>query len=48
MIQYYSAKHKHMYVPQISLVRETIKVETISKLLEYVTKGHMAMETILF
>ena len=37
----------------MSLVRETCEtsnatVETISKQLEYITKGHIAMQTILF
>ena len=32
----------------MSLVRESTTVETISKQLEYVTKGHIAMQTILF
>ena len=34
----------------MSLVHETRKatVETISKQLEYVTKGHIAMQTVLF
>ena len=34
-------------IPQISLVYKTRKVETISKQLEYVTKGHIAMQAIL-
>ena len=37
-------------IPQMSLVRKTRKftVETISKYLEYITKGHIAMQRILF
>ena len=37
-------------IPQTSLVRETRKTaeETISKQLEYVTKGHIAAKTVLF
>ena len=37
-------------IPQMSLDRETTKatVQTISKQLEYDTKGHIAMQTISF
>ena len=38
MIQYYSVK---VNTPQTSLARES-RVETVSKQLEYVTKGHTA------
>ena len=44
MIQYYSVK---INVPQMSLVHESTPVETILKQLEYVTKGHIATQTIL-
>ena len=46
MIQCYSVK---INIPQRSLVCKSRKVivETISKQLEYVTKGHIAMQTIL-
>ena len=44
MIQYYSVK---INVPQMSLVRESTRVETILKQLEYVTKGHIATQTIV-
>ena len=42
--------HNLYTVPQINLVCKTRKVtvETISKLLEYNTKGHIATYTILF
>ena len=42
MIEYYSVK---INVPQMSLVLKSTTVETISKQLEYVTKGHIAMQT---
>ena len=45
MIQYYNVQ---INIPQMSLVSESSIVETISKQLEYVTKGHIAMHTILF
>ena len=47
MIKYYSVK---INVPQMSLVceLESTTVETISKQLEYMTKGHIAMQAILF
>ena len=37
-------------MPQMNPVHKTRKatLETISKQLEYVTKGHIAMQTILF
>ena len=37
-------------IPQMSLVHKTRKatVEIISKQLEYITKGHIAVRTILF
>ena len=45
MIQYYSVK---INVRQMSLICESTTVETILKQLEYVTKGHIATQTILF
>ena len=42
MIQYYSVK---INVPQVSLVRESTTVETISKQLEYITKGYIATQS---
>ena len=43
-----SVKHKHIYVPQMSLVwRLEIKGGNYLEL-EYITKGHIAMQTILF
>ena len=47
MILYYNVKHK---IPQKSPVCESRKatVETISKQLECITKGHIATQTILF
>ena len=47
MIQYYSVK---INITQMSLVCESRKaiVETISKQLEYVIKGHIAKQTLLF
>ena len=47
MIQYYSVKTNLL---QMSLVRKTRKatVETILKQLEYIIKGHIAVQTILF
>ena len=46
MIQYYIPQISS----QVSLVHETIKVtvETTLKQLEYITKGHITMHTILF
>ena len=47
MIQYYSVKHKH--TSNESGSQDYRKVESISKELEYVTIGHIAiMQTILF
>ena len=45
-MQYYIVKHN---IPKMSLVRETGKpiVEAISNQLEYVTKAHIAIQTIL-
>ena len=45
MIQYYNVK---INIPQMSLVSESTTVQTISKQLEYFTKGHIAMQTMLF
>ena len=49
MIQYYSVKCKHT-VSQMSQVCKTRKatVETILNQLEYVTKSHIAKQTIFF
>ena len=48
MMQCYYIKHKH--TSNESIVRETRKatVETILKQLEYITKGNIATQTILF
>ena len=50
MTQYYSAKYVRTNLPQMSLVCETRKatLETFSKQLEYIIKGHIATQTILF
>ena len=45
--QYFNYSVK-INVPQMRLVRESTTVETILKQLEYITKGHIAMQTILF
>ena len=44
MIQYYSGKHKHTSKESAS---RKVTVEAIMKQLEYITKGHIAMQTIL-
>ena len=48
-MQYYSVKHKFtsMIMSPVREIRNAT-VETISKQLEYVTKGHTATQTILF
>ena len=48
MIQYYITV-LNLNMPQKSLVCKTRKatVETISKQLEYITKGHIAVQTIV-
>ena len=48
MTHYYGVKH--INIPQKSLVCKGRKatVETILKQLEYITKGHIAMQTTLF
>ena len=47
MIQYYSIKYKHTSGLQNSETRKAT-VEIISKQLEYVTKGLIAMDAMLF
>ena len=49
MIQHYSVTRKHTkYKSGQNHSKATATVETISKQLEYVTKDHIAMQTILF
>ena len=50
MVQYYNIQIVNTNISKISLVRKSRKaiVETISKQLEYVTKGHIATQIILF
>ena len=47
MIQYYNVKQKYTSNKPGSKTRK-VTVETISKHLEYITKGHTATYTILF
>ena len=49
MIQYYSVTRKHTkYKSGQNHRKATATVETISKQLEHVTKGHIATQTLLF
>ena len=45
MIQYYNGKHKHTSKESAS---KKVTIEAITKQLEYITKGLIAMQTILF